>query len=252
VENTFVCQDCSRSFGTVQALTAHRRVHKDEPHDDNAAVLNALRTFSPEQEQEAVYQEVVEKAEQLRPVVKVKKLPHGKDLPELMRATPGSAAVDLYAAIDKQMWLGPSEQAKPPVPTGIAVEIPVGYVGKIAPRSGLAAKNGISIVNSPGIIDSDYRGEIMITLINHSRHRFAINPGDRIAQMLIEKVEPVVFQYVEELSQTERGEGGFGSTGTAMTLTPGRTINFLDASEKPDGLHVRKLPPNHDLRKNEV
>ena len=278
--NQFSCTDCSKSFGTVQALTAHRRIHKTTPGVLEGVILPLKAPNGLTDEELSAYKQIQDdefaamRAQEFSPleetkvidlpnfpeddlkyfrgefpatpsiIVKVKRLPHGKDLPEIKRATTGSAAVDLYAAIDKVVWIGPSEQAKPPVPTGIAVEIPEGYVGKIAPRSGLAAKNGISIMNSPGIIDSDYRGEIMITLVNHSRHRFPINPGDRIAQMLIEKVEPVVFQYVDELSETQRGEGGFGSTGVSEKIvasSPPKVFNFLDSTAKPDGVHVRKL-----------
>lgn len=256
----FFCPDCNREFGNMGALTTHLKIHRepdsqiidlpDFPKDDLEYLedpAGALRA-------------AIERAKPPKPVVvKVKKLPHGQHLPKLQYATPGSAAVDLYAAIDEPMCIGVHERANPPIPTGIAVEIPVGYYGKIAPRSGLGNNHGVTFINSPGIIDSDYRGEIKVGLINHSRSKYWVNPGDRIAQMIITKVEPVQFEYVEELSETERGEGGFGSTGssqeikgTPVTVKPGRTVNFADIQEEPDGKTVRKLPPTHDLRRNEV
>jgi dUTP pyrophosphatase len=101
------------------------------------------------------------------------------------------------------------------LPTGLYIELPVGYEAQIRPRSGLAAKHGISVLNAPGTIDADYRGEIKVILVNLSNEAFTINPGERIAQMVVAKYEKVEWQEVETLSETERGEGGFGSTGRA-------------------------------------
>lgn len=243
----FFCPDCNREFQNMGALRSHVRVHRDKrvmtvPVAEEESVASILRTAIqnaevrpepktdiidlpefPQEDLKYIGGEILH-IDPLPVKVKVKKLPHGLDLPELKRGTAGAAAVDLYAAVDETLWLGAQSQAIPPVPTGIAVEIPEGYVGKVVPRSGLAAKNGISIVNSPGIIDCDYRGEIKITLINHSSHKFPINRGDRIAQMLIEKVEPVQFEYADELSETARGEGGFGSTGVATEIAPAQPV----------------------------
>ncbi|MBO7321777.1 MAG: dUTP diphosphatase [Bacteroidales bacterium] len=126
-------------------------------------------------------------------------------------ATAHSAGVDLRAAIDEPIVLSSLERTL--VPTGIYIELPEGHEAQIRPRSGLAAKHGISIVNSPGTIDADYRGEIKVILVNLSKEDFTINPGERIAQMVIARYEKVEWVEVEQLSESERGAGGFGSTG---------------------------------------
>ena len=126
-------------------------------------------------------------------------------------ATEFSAGMDLKANIEEPIVLGSLERAM--VPTGLFIELPAGFEAQIRPRSGLAAKHGISIVNSPGTIDADYRGEIKVVLVNLSAETFSINPGERIAQMVVAKHEHVEWEEVEELSESERGTGGFGSTG---------------------------------------
>lgn len=123
----------------------------------------------------------------------------------------GAAGIDLMAAIDEPMVLEPLGRAL--ITTGLKMEIPLGYEGQIRPRSGLAINYGISLVNCVGTIDSDYRGEIKVPVINLSKEEYIINPGDRIAQMIFAKYERAEFQEVEELSETQRGENGFGSTG---------------------------------------
>lgn len=115
--------------------------------------------------------------------------------------------VDGSITIEPHKWVA--------VPTGVSIELPVGYEAQIRPRSGLAAKFGVTTLNAPGTIDSDYRGEIRVILINHSNVPFVINDGDRIAQMVIAKHETASFELCNDLSDTERGEGGFGSTGIA-------------------------------------
>nr|WP_255550076.1 dUTP diphosphatase [Corynebacterium sp. TAE3-ERU2] len=141
-------------------------------------------------------------------VFKIKRL--DPDLPLPTRAHRGDAGVDLYAA--DSLTLAPGERAL--INTGIALALPLGYVGLIHPRSGLGAKHGVSVVNTPGTIDADYRGEIKVCLINHDRHEsFAVTRGMRIAQLVIQKVELVDFEEVEELDDTVRGTGGYGSTG---------------------------------------
>ncbi|MFH1770611.1 MAG: dUTP diphosphatase [archaeon] len=126
--------------------------------------------------------------------------------------TKGSAAADLRAAIDTNVRvISPGDSAL--ILTGLFVEIPESYMMHITPRSGFAAKYGIGIVNSPGIIDSDYRGEVGVILVNHGHRDFEIHRGDRIAQMSFVKVEQANFETTENISKTERGEGGFGSTG---------------------------------------
>lgn len=133
----------------------------------------------------------------------------GYDTPQY--ATPQSAGVDLRAAITEPITLSSLDRAM--VPTGIFIELPTGHEAQIRPRSGLAAKHGISIVNAPGTIDADYRGEIKVVLVNLSKEEFVINPGERIAQMVVARYEKVEWEEVDSLSDSQRGEGGFGSTG---------------------------------------
>jgi dUTP pyrophosphatase len=130
-------------------------------------------------------------------------------LPEYQ--TPLSAGLDIRANLSESITLSPLERAM--VPTGLFVELPEGYEMQIRPRSGLAAKHGITVLNSPGTIDADYRGEIKVILVNLSNTPFTIEPGERIAQMIVARYEQVEWQAVESLSGTERGAGGFGSTG---------------------------------------
>lgn len=133
------------------------------------------------------------------------------DLPQY--ETKGSAGMDLRANITEAVTLGSLERTL--IPTGLFIELPVGYEAQIRPRSGLAVKKGLSLPNTPGTIDSDYRGEIKVILINLSKDTQNIEPGERVAQMVIAKYEQATWQEVEVLSDTQRGAGGFGSTGTA-------------------------------------
>ena len=126
-------------------------------------------------------------------------------------ATPGSAGMDLRASLEAPLVLQPGERQL--VPTGLFLEIPPGYEGQVRPRSGLAIRQGITCLNTPGTIDSDYRGEIKIILINLSDAEQVIQPGDRIAQLVFGKVENALLKEVEIIGQTERNEGGFGHTG---------------------------------------
>lgn len=126
-------------------------------------------------------------------------------------ATELSAGVDLHANLESPVVLKPLERAM--VPTGLFMSIPAGYEGQVRPRSGLAAKKGITVLNTPGTIDADYRGEIKVILVNLSNDPFEIVPGERIAQMVFAKHEVADFVEVESLDETARGEGGFGSTG---------------------------------------
>jgi dUTP pyrophosphatase len=130
-------------------------------------------------------------------------------LPEY--ATPLSAGMDLRANLDEPIVLGPLRRAL--VPTGLFIELPAGYEAQVRPRSGLALKHGISVPNSPGTIDADYRGEIRVILVNLSDEPFVINDGERIAQMVVARHERVAWEPVEVLDETERGAGGFGHTG---------------------------------------
>ena len=119
--------------------------------------------------------------------------------------------MDMYAHIPQPITLQPLQRSL--VPTGLFIELPVGYEAQIRPRSGLAAKHGVGVVNSPGTIDADYRGEIKVILVNLSDTPFTLTPGERIAQMVVSVHERVTWQQVSELNETERGAGGFGSTG---------------------------------------
>lgn len=121
-----------------------------------------------------------------------------------------SAGMDLYANLDESITLKSLERKL--IPTGLFLELPEGYEAQVRPRSGLAIKNGISVLNAPGTIDADYRGEIGVILVNLSTEDFNINNGDRIAQMVIAKYETAEWQEVSEINETERGAGGFGST----------------------------------------
>ena len=143
--------------------------------------------------------------------VKIIVLDHGKDLPLPAYETKGSAGMDLRAAIDEPIRLTPMERAL--VPNGIKIALPEGFEAQVRPRSGLAVKHGVTVLNTPGTVDSDYRGELKTTIINLGSEPFLINRGDRIAQLVIAPVMQAKMIEVASLDETERGEGGFGSTG---------------------------------------
>lgn len=140
------------------------------------------------------------------------RLPHAADLPLPTYATEGSAGLDLLAAIDAEIVLQPGERKL--VSTGLSIALPLGYEAQVRPRSGLALKHGITLINSPGTIDSDYRGEIKCPIINHGDEAFRITRGMKIAQMIIARHEIAELEEVSELPSSARGTGGFGSTGT--------------------------------------
>lgn len=133
----------------------------------------------------------------------------GNELPQY--STPDSAGMDLRASLSEPVTLAPMQRAL--IPTGIYIALPKGYECQIRPRSGLALKHGVTVLNSPGTIDADYRGEIGVLLVNLSNEPFVITEGERIAQMVIARHEQGQFEVVDELDQTERGEGGYGHTG---------------------------------------
>lgn len=137
--------------------------------------------------------------------------PSAQDLPLPSYQTEGSAGVDLYANLTEPITILPGSRAR--IPTGVRIALPPGYEAQIRPRSGLALQYGIGMVNSPGTIDSDYRGEIQVILINWGSEPFTIRRGDRIAQMVVAPVARVEWELVESLPPSERGEGGFGHTG---------------------------------------
>ncbi len=143
--------------------------------------------------------------------VRIQRLPHAEGLPLPGYATDGAAGADLCAAVESELILAPGERAA--VPTGLVLEIPNGYEGQVRPRSGLAIKAGLTIINAPGTIDSDYRGELKVLMVNLGSEAVALNRGDRIAQLLIAPVTRASFIESETLSASDRGGGGFGSTG---------------------------------------
>jgi dUTP pyrophosphatase len=144
--------------------------------------------------------------------VALKTLPHAADLGFPVYATPHAAGMDLCAAISEDVVIEPGQRTL--IPTGLSIELPEGFEAQIRPRSGLALKNGITVLNSPGTIDADYRGEIQVILINLGSDTFIITRGMRIAQMVVASYARVSwFENTDELSETERGSGGFGSTG---------------------------------------
>ena len=143
--------------------------------------------------------------------VPIVRLPHGADLELPAYATAHAAGLDLMAALDQPVVLEPGERAL--IPTGIAMALPIGFEAQVRPRSGLAAKHGVTVLNSPGTIDADYRGEIKIILINLGQERFVVEPKARIAQLIVSTVTRILWTPVEDLPDTTRGEGGFGSTG---------------------------------------
>src|SRR5690554_4676026 len=143
--------------------------------------------------------------------VAFKRLPHAGDLPLPAYETPSSAGMDLRAALSEPLVLQPGQRFL--IPTGLQMALPHGFEAQVRPRSGLAIKHGITMLNSPGTIDADYRGEVKVIAINHGSESFEIKHGDRIAQLVIAPVVQVQVVLSENLDQTDRGEGGFGSTG---------------------------------------
>jgi len=149
------------------------------------------------------------------PPIAVKRLPHADGLPLPAYETAHAAGMDLRAAVpeDAPVTLHPGDRRA--VPTGLAMAIPPGFEGQVRPRSGLALRSGVTCLNSPGTVDADYRGEVMVILINHGPENFVVRRGDRIAQLLIAPVVQAAWTEVAELDDTARGAGGFGSTGAA-------------------------------------
>ncbi|MGN8224108.1 dUTP diphosphatase [Gracilimonas sp. BCB1] len=143
--------------------------------------------------------------------VLIKKLDHAKDLPLPNYESVAAAGMDVRAAVESPIVIKPGDRSL--IPTGLQMALPEGYEAQIRPRSGLAIRNGITMLNSPGTIDADYRGEVKVIAINHGEEEFVVNHGDRIAQMVIAPVTQLPLLEVDELDETDRGEGGFGSTG---------------------------------------
>jgi dUTP pyrophosphatase len=149
----------------------------------------------------------------MKPRLRVLRLLHGEGLPLPAYQTEHAAGLDLVAAVAENEPLMLSAGARGAVPTGLVFELPQGYEAQVRPRSGLALKHGVTVLNSPGTIDADYRGEVQVVLINHSDEAFRIARGDRIAQVVIAPVTAVDIEEVSDVSETRRGVGGFGSTG---------------------------------------
>jgi dUTP pyrophosphatase len=145
--------------------------------------------------------------------LRVKRLPHGDGLPLPSYQSAHAAGLDIMAGVPEAAPVALEPGARALIPTGFSLEIPVGYEAQVRPRSGLALKAGVSLLNTPGTIDADYRGELMVILVNHGRETFTVRRGDRIAQLVIAPVAQVEVVAVEALADTERGGGGFGSTG---------------------------------------
>jgi len=143
-------------------------------------------------------------------IISVKRL-YGGDLPLPRYMTEASAGMDICAAVDGDTTLLPGERGL--IPTGIAIALPPGYEAQIRPRSGLAVEAGVTLLNSPGTIDADYRGEVKVLLINHGVRPFVVRRGDRVAQMVVQKVSRASWEVADDLEATERGAGGFGHTG---------------------------------------
>lgn len=144
--------------------------------------------------------------------VDIQVLSHGEGLPLPAYATAGSAGMDLRAAVDEPIVLQPGERHL--IPTGMRIALPEGYEAQVRPRSGLATERGVTVLNAPGTVDSDYRGEVKVGLVNLSDKAHTIQRGDRIAQLVVAPVTRVAWQQVTSLDETERGTGGFGSTGS--------------------------------------
>ena len=143
--------------------------------------------------------------------IQILRLPHGEGVPLPKYMSRSASGMDLYAAVDGEVVLKPGERKL--IPTGFKMALPEGYEAQVRPRSGLAIKNGISVLNTPGTIDEDYRGEVGVILVNHGSEDFKVKRNDRIAQMVINKIEQADIEEVKSLSETHRSTGGFGHTG---------------------------------------
>jgi dUTP pyrophosphatase len=145
------------------------------------------------------------------PTIRIQRLPHSEGLELPSYASAGAAGADLRAAVESEIVIAPGERVA--APTGLILEIPMGWEGQVRPRSGLAIRHGLTVVNAPGTIDSDYRGELKVLLVNLGAQNVTVSRGDRIAQLLVAPAPQAGFVEVEALETTDRGAGGFGSTG---------------------------------------
>jgi len=205
-------------FGKVVKLTANEaHVRPNGSHPKNAAIKVPLSEVRLAPAEAVVARETVtagagdaEITDEL-PALKFKRLSHGEGLPLPAYKSAGAAGLDICAATS--LTVMPGERRK--VPTGFAIEVPPGFECQVRPRSGLALEDGITVLNSPGTIDCDYRGEVFALLLNTSSTRFRVNVGDRIAQLVPKRVDRLEVLEVDELTETERGDQGYGSTGKA-------------------------------------
>jgi dUTP pyrophosphatase len=149
----------------------------------------------------------------VNPTIAVVRLAHGADLPLPAYESAGAAGMDLRAAVGEAVTLAPGERAA--IPTGLAMALPAGFEGQVRPRSGFALRDGVTTLNTPGTIDSDYRGEVKVILVNHGQAAVTIRHGDRIAQLVVAPVVQAAWTEVASLDETTRGAGGFGSTGAS-------------------------------------
>lgn len=172
------------------------------PRGEDAKSVTAVWAFSPTLK-------IIKKKGNIMTILKIERLPHNKFLPEYK--TEGAAGMDLCAAISEPITLRPLERKL--IPTGLKIELEHGYEAQVRPRSGLSIKHGITLINCIGTIDEDYRGEVCVPIVNVSNEAYTIEPDERIAQMVIARVEQAEIKVAVELSETSRGEGGFGSTG---------------------------------------
>jgi dUTP pyrophosphatase len=220
----WVCDECKRDFKNQAGLISHLRSHKPTVAPAQSATDHISGESGPQSEVSAdpvvpfnISDHAVKVSRVAAPVeasvvnINIKRLPSYHGLPDLKLATAGSAAFDLYAANDHDIIIGISDWEL--IPTGLCMEIPPGWWGLCAPRSGLAANDGITVLNTPGVIDSDYRGELKVNLVNNTTKKFVVKRGMRICQIMFQRSYPVSLNFVEELSETQRGTGGFGSTG---------------------------------------
>lgn len=145
--------------------------------------------------------------------IRLRRLSHARDLPLPRRASTGSAGYDLHAAVENGVTFAPGERRL--VPTGFCLEIPPGFEAQIRPRSGLALSHGLTVLNAPGTVDSDYRGEVGVLLVHLGDEPLTLRRGDRIAQLVLARVEEIAWDEVDELAPSDRGAGGFGSSGTS-------------------------------------
>lgn len=189
------------------------KLRTNKSNNDNRPIMDVESEIVGIKEETPKPKINIDNSDELKPLIAVEKLPHFGDLPLPKYETTHSAGMDLRAALAENEFIDLLPGRRALVPTGLKIALPDGYEAQIRPRSGLALKNGVTCLNSPGTIDADYRGEVGIILINHGWETLQIKRGDRVAQMVIAPVTQAAWLDVDKLDSTARGEGGFGSTG---------------------------------------